>query len=584
MKKYKLFTPSVIHSCVHEAGHQAGHYPYNHDISVERFNGEFYAAWNAHPDTHEEGVPGQINVISKSDDFIHWRQPEEFLGASAENGVCSPDGVMWQPNLMNYKNKALWCFWCLTHKDGKNWPLKNSGTYFSYLSNEPGSRWVNVKILDRYMIEGKDTLGFPSQNPFLCSNGRVLVPVTFIYAPKEDHQKSRHWNAALYSDDEGKSWQVSSVLSQPSDGWANWEPHFSEQTDGKVRAFMRNMSRSVPLSPHYWLLTAESRNNEKGQPLVFDKEPVYSCMETANSRMHVFKMDKGNYCMLHHDCIANYRTYDSRYNLALFFSRTGKDDYIPAIQFSRKNIISSYPQGVAYDGKIYVAYTVGSSGELRSIEGAIIDMQPDPSQWMIYPRGKDRLELEVRRDKNGITCARRLNPEFTPSIVQQVIWDEQTCLLFQEDVSAAVDIPPVDFSRQESLEVKFKTKVLKPTSRQYLVLCSMGAKNPIRIGIPANRDQLLYAYGDQQWQKVGIFPLNAWVNVKVCICVDSFTVQINDGDTMRFNNPGHAPEAKFFFGDGFDSDYMLNNQEGEFLIDLDSISTVVASAVIEDPL
>ena len=582
--KYRLFTPSVTHSSIHEAGHQVGHYPYNHDVSVERFNGKFYAAWNAHPDTHEEGALGQINVIAESDDFVHWQQPSEFLGASAENGVCSPGGVMWQPNLMNYKNKTLWCFWCLTHKEGKNWPLKHSGTYFSYLSNEPESRWVNVKILDRYMIDGKNALAFPSQNPFLCSNGRVLVPVTFIHAPEDDHQKSQHWNAALYSDDEGETWQVSSVLSQPSDSWANWEPHFSEQTDGKVRAFMRNMSRSLPLSPHYWLLTAESRNNEKWQPLVFDKEPIYSCMETANSRMHVFKMDRGNYCMLHHDCIVNHGTYDSRYNLALFFSRTGKDDYIPATQFSRKNIISSYPQGVAHEGKIYVAYTIGSAGELRSIEGAIIDRQPDPSQWMIYPRGKDRVELDVRKDKDGITCARRLNPEFTPAVGRQVFRDNRACLLFQEGASASVDIPLVDFSRQESLELKFKTKVLKSASRQYVILCSMGAENPIRIGIPANRDQLLYAYGDEQWQNVGAFPLEAWIDVKAVFYADYFTVQIGDNDVVRFGNPAYAPELKLFFGDGFDSDYMLNNQGGEFLIDLDSISTSGASAATGDPL
>lgn len=579
--KYRLFTPTVSHVTIHEATHRTGHYPYNHDVSVAWFNNRFYAAWNAHPDTHAEGHPGQINVIAESTDFEHWSEPEFFLGSTAVNGVTRSDGVMWQPNLLNYKNQALWCFWCLTHSEGKSWPLEDSGTYFSYLPAGSGSRWVNVKILDRYSIEGLETLAFPSQNPFLCSNGRVLVPVTFIHAPADPRQ-SKHWNAALYSDDEGKSWQVSSLLSQPSDAWANWEPHFHEQQDGKIRAFMRNMNKSFPRSPNYWLLTAESKGNQIGSPLIFEKDPVFSCMETGNSRMHVFQTDKGSYCMLHHDCIADHGTYDSRYNLALFFSRTGRDDFIPATPFSRKNVISAYPQGLARDGKIYVAYTVGGSGNCRSIEGAVIGGQPDPDHFWIFPRAKDRVALDVYKDAEGITCARRLNPGFEPPRVNQIEKDGRTCLVFNADVSAAVDVPKGDPRRSEVLQFKFRVKVLSPVCRQFLVLCTLGGAAPIRIGLPANRDRLLYAFGNDQWQAAGYFPLQEWVSLEIEFHARHFTVKINEGMAVKFGNPGNIAEYKLFFGDGYDSDYLLNNQSGEFLVDLHSIATSVSADIKRD--
>ena len=145
MHAYKLYKPSVSHHAIHEGKFEKGHYPYNHMASVEWFDGKFYAVWGGNPNTHRESQPGQVLLLSTSEDFAHWTDPVEFVGLGAENPVVDPKGVQWQPNLLNYYDEELWCLWC-------NAKSEKSGTYFSRLSKKPGARWVNRLLFEFHHI------------------------------------------------------------------------------------------------------------------------------------------------------------------------------------------------------------------------------------------------------------------------------------------------------------------------------------------------------------------------------------------------------------------------------------------------
>ena len=63
---------------------------YNHDVDIVRFQGKFLASWNAN-ETGAEGVSGQFNFLSVSEDFIHWSTPVKLFTAAA--GCPTLDGL-----------------------------------------------------------------------------------------------------------------------------------------------------------------------------------------------------------------------------------------------------------------------------------------------------------------------------------------------------------------------------------------------------------------------------------------------------------------------------------------------------------
>ena len=94
---YSLYQPTVRHVVIHEGKLAPGHYGYNHMASVEFFNGRFYAAWGGNAGTILEGKPGQVILLSTSEDFEHWTPPVNFVGDGAENPLVDLEGVQWQP-------------------------------------------------------------------------------------------------------------------------------------------------------------------------------------------------------------------------------------------------------------------------------------------------------------------------------------------------------------------------------------------------------------------------------------------------------------------------------------------------------
>lgn len=583
---YALYQPKVTHHMIHEAKIQAGHYGYNHDVSLEWFQGKFYAAWNAHGKTHVEGDAGQVNVLATSRDFEKWSLPVEFLREESQNPVHCPDGVMWQPNLLNLDNRKLLCFWCLCDPVEKSAPLEGSGTYMSVLDPEKGDQWINYKIVDRHAIRGRKTIGFPSQNPFLCRSGRILLPVTFIDSSVQsgDETRNYHYNVCMYSDDEGQSWDFSSPITQIDDHFAQWEPFFFEQSDGHLRAFMRNFTTGTPPGMS-WQLTSTGRGARKGEKLEFDPDAHISYIETANTRCQVFRSGRKRFCMLHHDLFLHHgvgqwkwnphRDYHSRLNISLFFSRTGRDDFVAALPVSRRNVVSTYPQGIEHEGRIYAAYTTGAGDQCRSIEGVCVDAAPDDNRYYIWPREKDDVKMKVEYHDDGHRIVTRANPDEKSGQVELIDCDRVTSLFFRDRISAGVEIPPFDYDKGQVMGVRFRTKVLNLQEKGMLVFCSFGDRIPVRIALPSNRRDRLYAYTHDQWRPAGYFTGQDWENIEVIFGQSHFSVKPGDQKATVFKNPVLCPNPRLYFGDGYESMYLPTNIGSEFVVDISSIETFV---------
>lgn len=569
-RTYELYEPTVHWVTIYEGKLGEGQYGYNHMASLAHFSGKFYAVWGANADTIREGQPGQQVVLSTSDDFVHWTDPVHFVGEGSENPIGGPEVRQWQPNLLNLDDRELWCLWYSSTPEGDR---EHDGTYLSKLSAEPGARWVNQRIFHRIPVDGEPFVVFPSQNPYVCTSGRVLAPAT-LYRRFADREDRVQWNVCLYTDDGGVTWGYSNPIGRVDDYWAQWEPFFLEQADGRLRAFMRNSTRATPPCTE-WQLTSAGTGVEKGEPLRFDPDPWYSHMETANSRVQVLRLTGGRYCMLHHDLWVDHRDYSTRLNLALFFSRTGADDFVAGPPFSRRGVVSAYPQGIEHDGKLYVAYTVGPGSEARSIEAAIVDPEPSADRYYIWPRQKDCLRMATETDEQGRTRVLRTNPDYCPDRPTTVDEDGRRALVFRRGASAGVDVDPVDFARGETLTLGFAVKVLELQERGNLVFCSFGDRLPIRLGVPSNRPGRLYAYAAGRPHALGALEKGQWTAITVTFAANAFTVAIGSGEPTALPNPVARPNPRLYLGDGYEVDHVRSNWGSEFAVDLGSVWTEV---------
>jgi hypothetical protein len=571
-RTYELYEPSVQWVTIYHGELGEGHYGYNHMASLAYFGGRFHAAWGANPTTIGEGKPGQRVVLSTSEDFLAWTTPVHFVGEGAENGVTGTDIRQWQPNLLNYEDRELWCLWYSSTTDGDR---ERDGTYLSKLSAEPGAKWVNRRLFYRLPVDGEPFVAFPSQNPYVCQSGRVLAPVA-LYRRFPDKEDRVQWNACLYTDDGGETWECSNPIGRVDDYGAQWEPFFLEQAHGRLRAFMRNLTRATPPCTQ-WQLTSTGTGAAKGEPVAFGPDPWYSHIETANSRVHVLRLTGGRYCMFHHDVWVDHRDYSTRLNLALFFSRMGADDFVAGPPFSQRGAISAYPQGIEHDGKLYVAYTVGPGSEARSIEGAIIAPVPSADRYYIWPRQKDCLRMATETDDRGRKRVVRTNPEYYPDRPVTVGEDGRRALLFRRAASAGVDTDPIDVAGGERLTLAFEVKVRELQERGNLILCSFGDVLPIRLGVPSSRPGRLYAYAGGRPHDLGPLAKGEWTGIEVTFAADTFAVTIQGREPKTLPSPVSRANPRLYLGDGYEVDCVRSNWGSEFLIGLESIRTRVSS-------
>ena len=572
---YRLFEPNVDSFIIYEGQLKEGAYGYNHDVSVEWFDGQFYAVWNAHPSSVIEGDSGQVNVLSTSPDFREWSHPVPYLHDKAyvENPVYNPDIVAWQPNLLNM-GEELWCTWCYCHPVSKSRSCRDSGTYLSVL-RKGAKRWVTAKIVDRLEIDGQAAVGFPTQNPFRCSSGRVLAPMVFVNSDRQQHRdetdekKNSMWDVCAYTDDDGKTWHFSNPMSRVDDYFGQWEPFFYEQADGTLRGIMRNFSGGDVMPSTQWLMTTTGAGAEKGSPLQFDPDLQYAGIETGRARPQVFRLPGGRYALLMND---NYNLRGSRMNLSVFFSRTGRNDFVAGIPFSPHELYSTYPQGVEHDGKLYIAYTATENGHRQwTIRGAVIDA-PEPDVRYLWPRSKRIEEWKWNPEKR--VREREVSICHVDPVRLQIV-DGRTCVVVGNRASCGVEMDAVDWDKdgEVSIALDFRIDALQEIGN--LVLLSFGDINPVRIVMPSNRSGALYAWGRSGWVRVADCGVGEWHGLKVRIASGHFDVQVDETEAHRVEAPQVAPNPRLYLGDGYECDYIPSNLGSEFIIDIDSLALSV---------
>lgn len=585
--RYEFYQPKVEHVLIYEGASAEGRYAYNHMASVEWFDGRFHAVWGANAATHKEGAPGQVNLWATSPDFRQWGAPDEFAHRGAHALQRDAAGKQWQPNLLNYYDRQLWCVWSFN-----SWDADLEGLYLSTLEKGADS-WRHRRIRRRQDVDGLPCEIFATQNPVLLASGRVLAPVTLIGrfpAARADRGKAppiRRWNACFFTDDDGATWECSDLVHSVWDGASQWEPFFHEQGDGRIRAFMRNSikgsrDRGTPAG-NQWRITAVGTGAAKGTPVRFPTDPVISFMETANCRPQVFRLAGGRYCLLQQDALVDHADYHTRLNVALHFSRSGADDFVAGPPVSRPGILSAYPQGVERDGAIYLAHTIGPGNFPRSIEGAIVSPAPRADQYYIWPRSKELVRSAATTGASGNEKMVRANPDARTAPPRPETADGRRAIRFAGRASAGVDIDPVEFAAGQSLDFSFEAKPLRLQSAGMLILCSFGDRIPIRLGVPANRPGKLYAYTRGQWTPVGDLPLEQWHAIRLTVRGTDFSVAVGDQPPKTFPNPLVDPAPRLYLGDGFEVDYIPANDGSEFSVDIESLRSRVGEPMARPP-
>jgi len=577
-RRYHFYQPEVKHVTIYEGSLKEGRYGYNHMASVEWFDGEFHCVWGANPSSHKEGEPGQVNLWATSGDFLKWSAPRRLAHEGAQALTADAGGEQWQPNLLNYHQRQLWCVWSFNSADESL-----DGLYLSTL--EKGAvDWQHRRVQRRQRVGDASCAIFASQNPVLLPSGRVLAPVTLVERAGKG-RRVRRWNACFHSDDDGATWQCSEPVSSVDDAESQWEPFFYQQADGGIRAYMRNSvkgsaERGEPPSIQQRLTTVGT-GAARREPVRFPRDPVFSFMETANCRPQVFQLPGGRYCLLQQDAWVNHTDYHSRLNVALHFSRDGADDFVAGPPVSRPGVISAYPQGVEHEGVIYAAYTTGPGNFPRSIEGAVITPAPAHGRYYIWPRSKEIVRLEQTPNKSGNTKMLRANPDerTAPPRVRTLQADTEPgpaagprkVLEFSRRASAGVDIDPVDFAAGRVLEFECRVKVETLQSAGRIVFCSFGDRIPIRLGMLSNRPGKLYAYGRGQWEPAGELALQQWHTLRLAVRGADFTVAVDGHPPAIFACPIVNPTPRLYLGDGFELDYLPTLSGSSFLVDIASV-------------
>lgn len=363
---------------------------YNHDVDIVRFQGKFLASWNAN-ETGAEGVPGQFNFLSVSEDFIHWSTPVKLFTAAAgcRNPVESDN--QWQPAFINWRDETLFCAWC---------DYKARRTFVAHSSD--GLHWENVEVpAAPPELEGQ-VVGFPTNHGLLTSDGAMLFPASLPYVADQYVVGDTRYAAHLISRDGGKSWH----WSRPAEavGWEElgedperlpgakylglWEPMLFEQGNGRIGMLIRNSSsqdnRELDpfMKPHWMILYAESADGGESWPKCRPVEvDSIICRNYAVSRTG----GPDTLLMVMNDWVVNLpsRIDQDRYFLSLYASPVCEPDLLlpgPVVQPAGGRAF--YPNGFAHDGKLYLAYTYPNS-----IMGAVVQELPDFSGPFLMPRG-----------------------------------------------------------------------------------------------------------------------------------------------------------------------------------------------------
>ena len=487
---------------------------YNHDADIVKFKGRFIATWNANT-VGKEGVPGQFNYLSVSDDFEHWTpavQPFTQKGDS-ENPV--EEDNQWQPSLINYHDETLFCAWCtFTHRK----------TFVS--TSRDGVHWTNREVAGApTSLEGQ-VVGFPTTHGLLSSKDVMMFPCSLPVA--EEHFVVGHTRYAgiLYSEDGGENWQWSEPIEAVD--WSEigvdpevlgtdtiilWEPTLFEYVDGRIGLLIRNSTsqdnpeRAPYDKPHYMILHAVSEDHghtwSKARPIEVDS------IWTRSFAISGVTSPEGLF-MVMNDMNINVpeeRAF-SRYFLTLYCAPICEPDlFLPGPLVQPEGGIAFYPDGFVEDGRLYLAYTYPGG-----IHSSVVHPLPDFSEPFLLPRG-GRSGLRIEGD---------------------------TAFFGQKQSSLGL-VLTAELTRKPRLRLAFDINVNRYTGAAFPIL-TLGGKTRqgtvIRaVYSEAEDSDVFQLRAGSQLVDVAKFRMKEWNHFEIEMTEEGFSISVNGSEGQSFRIP-----------------------------------------------
>lgn len=419
-RSYEVYEPTIERSFVVD-GYQV-HQAYHHCPTIAWYKGYWIAMWGSVKPPVEHH-PGQRAFFSTSEDGRQWTPMEMLFSNSAHcaNAVDYPAGKghQWQPNLIVVDDE-LWAFWNQggSRHDfalpGGGFAPDLRGLYFSRLKGW-NSMWENRLLLwngaNLPTVDGRPFSIAATQNPIRLSSGRVLVPVSLFDTSSrkaaDAPPSAEGWwakekiNTVIYSDDLGKTWNLSPGTQKPGSSHIQWEPTVWEAPGGVIHMVSRNNTNIGAghgnITSAQFLLSSISRD---GGATWTPQE--YLPIETVCSRMHVFPADGRGSCfpvsaedvsnpdrrfvMCHNDIPGGRVTdwHNARSNLSLFFTRGGGFDFVAGNNISGNDYGACYPQmALSPQGVLGIVY---SRQGWRGIRFTRVSPLPEPEKYYLFPR------------------------------------------------------------------------------------------------------------------------------------------------------------------------------------------------------
>lgn len=266
-------------------------------------------------------------------------------------------------------------------------------------------------------------LFFPC-SPTVLQDGTIAAPVTLYSSATVDPASRpsdatfwRLWkcNAVMFSPDAGATWTISEPIpfgpdSRPS---ASWEPFLVEDAAGRLRVFSRN-AQTLLTSEVAQLVTA-SENRRAWAPA------RATGLETPPQRGHAVRTGPSRWVFAQADNsgLQSATGVQGRFNGAIFSSRTGEDDFVPAVAFTEPWEHVVYPALLVEGGTARVVWTQDVS-DRRSLLLSTVSVPTREDRAYVFRRrageralsGPQRLTSPARlgfRTSHRATAATALN-------------------------------------------------------------------------------------------------------------------------------------------------------------------------------
>lgn len=563
---YELYKPQTADYKVSPSQKDGG-FAYNGRPSIAFFEGLFYAAWQANNENKAD-VAGRRIYISTSKNLINWSKPTDFLIRQSINptvpSVISEEKQGY-PVLYNYNDKELWCFWCV---DGLPSEKTNAGLYKSVL--EAGSKlWYSAKIFQVIEIGEAKFYMIPTQKPVELRSGKIVLPVRLCQGGITNGTEFSV-PAFMFSSDEGQNWSLGGTVSLPENPMIQCDTAIHQQKNGKIRVFSLPDYRNN-LPPMQRLLTTTGSGTELEDDMDFVTDLRAAGIETTSGNIASTQLASDKYAMVIGDIFAEVNGPNLCYNPAVFFSRTGENDFIGGYPFAIGEEIS-HAQIMEKENRLYIIYSKNIGTDQNSTIGLSWVEMPEKDKHYIFPRSKDILRSYdtsfVRTNEGGFLKRKKT---FDHSLATTSKDGQKNALIFTGNSSAAIDIEPVKLKDDENLEISLSMKITELQDTGELTLFTVGSMYPAKLVMPSGRAGDIYISAPNVYKKISAKESGKWFTINISFNKDRLQFQIDDEEAVDINN--ELTTQVFYIGNNCIKETTAINNGSSFCIDIDSVKS-----------